>query len=423
MNGRQAFILFDANNFYVSAERVWRPELENKPVVVAGSGDGCVISRSNEAKELGIKMSEPVHLVRQEHWRSGVIICSANFPLYGDLSSRMMRSIATLAPSILTYSIDEAFVFAHGMSDEQLHQLTMQIRDRVLAWTGLATGAGVGPTPTLAKLGSYGAKRVLKTGYCNLMSPIDRDQLLALTPVGEVWGIGAATASRLTGMGVTTAAEFAMLPKHIVEREFPITVRRTQLELNGVCAVDLKGNDGPREMINVGRTFGSRIDTLDSLTAALVEFASLAASRLRKQGSAASAMRVYARTSPYDNKDAPYAKSITVPFSQPASDVRIFARAAAQAARTIFRSGVRFSKAGVLLMGVQPASAMSQQDLFGYDTGSQDRLMSTLDEINSRFGRGTVKLGRTIVAGGWKPRSDNLSPAYSCRLSDLKVVF
>jgi DNA polymerase V len=176
-------------------------------------------------------------------------------------------------------------------------------------------------------------------------------------------------------------------------------------------------------MINVSRSFGSRIESLDALTAALVEFASMAASRLRKQGSAASAMRVYARTSPFDTKNSPYAKTITVPFSQPASDVRIYARAATQAARAIFKSGVRFSKAGVLLMGVQPASAMSQQDLFGYDNTSQDRLMSTLDEINSRFGRDTVKLGRTIALAGWKPRSDSLSPAYSCRLSDLKTVF
>jgi len=223
-------------------------------------------------------------------------------------------------------------------------------------------------------------------------------------------------------MGVTTAAQFAKLPRHVIEREFPVTVLRTQLELNGICAVDLQGNDGPREMINVSRSFGSRIESLDALTAALVEFASMAAGRLRKQGSAAAAIRVYARTSPFETKSAPYAKTVTVPFSQPVSDARVFAKAASQAARSIFKPGIRFSKAGVLLMGIQSAS-LSQQDLFGYDNTSQDRLMSTLDEINSRFGRGTVKLARTIEWAGSRARPENLSPAYSCRLADLKVVF
>jgi len=423
MNGRPAFILLDANNFYVGVERVWRPELANKPVVVAGSGDGCVIARSDEAKAIGIKMGDPLHLVRQQHWRSGLIICSANFPLYGDASSRLMRSVATVAPKITPYSIDECFIHAHGMSDQQLHQLAIQARERVLAWTGLGTGAGIGPTPTLAKLGSYGAKRVLKTGLCNLMSPFDREQLMALAPVGEVWGIGPSLTARLAAMGVTTAAQFAKLPRHVVEREFPVTVLRTQLELNGICAVDLQGNDGPREMINVSRSFGSRIESLDALIAALVEFASMASARLRKQGSAASAIRVYARTSPFETKSAPYAKTVTVPFAQPAFDARVFARAASQAARSIFKPGIRFSKAGVLLMGIQPADAMNQQDLFGYDDTSQDRLMSTLDEINSRFGRGTVKLARTMELGGSRARPESLSPAYSCRLADLKVVF
>ena len=420
---RKAFILIDADNFYCSCERVWRPELWNKPVVVAGSGDGCVIARSPEAKSLGIKMSDPVHLVREEHWRSGLIICSANFPLYGDLSSRMMRTIAPLVPALTVYSIDEAFCLCDGMSDDQLHQVAVQIRARVLAWCGLGTGAGIGPTPTQAKLASNAAKRVTKTGLVNLMQPEDRLMMLHLAPVSEVWGIGPAVTEKLRLMGINTAAQFAQLPRHIVEREFPVTVLRTQLELNGVCAVPLTGNDGVRDMINVSRSFTARIESEKDLVAATVDFAARASAKLRKQGSVASAMRVYARTSPFDNKQAPYAKTVTVPFSQPVADARVFARSAAQAARSIYRPGVRFSKVGILLMGLQSATEMHQQDMFGYDAGAEERVMGAIDQINAKYGRGTVKLGRSILSAEAEGRGKNVSPAFSCRASDLKLVY
>ncbi|WP_375233065.1 DUF4113 domain-containing protein [Pseudomonas sp. LS-2] len=317
--------------------------------------------------------------------------------------------------------IDEAFCLCDGMTDGQLHQVAVQIRSRVRAWCGLGTGAGIGPTPTLAKLASYAAKRVTKTGLVNLMDPEDRLLMLRIAPVCEVWGIGPAVSEKLRLMGVKSAADFASLPRHVIEREFPVTVLRTQLELNGVCAVPLTGNDGTREMINVSRSFSVRIETAEGLVTAAVAFAEKASIKLRKQGSVASAMRVYARSSPFEDRHAPFARTVTVPFSQPLADSRAYARAAAQAARAIYKPGVRFSKVGVLLMGIQSATEMYQQDMFGYDAGAEQRVMGAMDEINAKFGRGTVVLGRTVSAS--KGSGENVSPVFSCRLSDLKLVY
>ncbi|WP_343176990.1 DUF4113 domain-containing protein [Pseudomonas sp. 4810-S13] len=176
-------------------------------------------------------------------------------------------------------------------------------------------------------------------------------------------------------------------------------------------------------MINVSRSFTARIESEKDLVAAAVDFAARASAKLRKQGSVASAMRVYAHTSPFDNKQAPYAKTVTVPFSQPVADARVFARSAAQAARSIYRPGVRFSKVGILLMGLQSATEMHQQDMFGYDAGAVERVMGAMDQINAKYGRGTVKLCRSILSAEAEGRGKNVSPAFSCRMSDLKSVY
>lgn len=423
MNGRPAFVLFDANNFYVSAEQVWRPELLNRPVVVAGSNDGCVISRSNEAKAIGIKMGDPVHHIRNFYWREKVVICSANFALYGDMSSRMMRTLSSVVPKLTPYSVDEGFAICDGMTDEQLHDMAVEARSRVLRWCGLGTGAGIGPTLTLAKLGSYAAKRVTKSGLCNLMSAEDRLLMLEIAPVSEVWGIGPAVTAKLNGMGVKTAADFARLPKHLLEREFPVTVRRTQLELNGICAISLEDAGVPRQMINVSRSFGSPVTTCADLANALVSFVSSAAGKLRRQQSTSSFMRVYAHTNPFSKRGVPYAKTVTVKFLRPLADTRMLAALVTQAAESIFRPGVEFAKAGVCLMGIAPAEAQVQGDLFDLPPEGPTHVMAALDGINGKFGRGTIAVASELVGKKWRGRSEDASPAFSTKLAELKTVF
>lgn len=423
MSNRKAFVLVDANNFYYSAEACWRPELVNRPVVIAGSNDGCVISRSNEAKALGIAMGAPVHQVREQYWREGVVICSANFALYGDMSSRMMRTLASVVPKLVVYSIDEGFAICDGMSDEQLHSMAVEARSRVLRWCGLGTGAGIGPTLTLAKLASYAAKRVTKTGLCNLMSAEDRLCMLEIAPVSEVWGIGPAVSRKLDALGVKTAAEFARLPRHVLQREFPVPVLRTQMELNGICAITLDEPGTPRQMINVSRSFGSPVTSVGTLANALVAFVSSAAAKLRRQECTSSFMRVYAQSSKFSKRAPPYAKAVTVKFRFPLDDTRALAVLVAEAAASVFRPGVEFSKAGVCLMGIAPKDSMCQGELFGHSTAEASRVMDAVDGINGKFGRGTIAVGSEFAGRSWRGRSSDASPAYSTKLAELKTVF
>lgn len=423
MNGRRAFVLFDANNFYYSAECVWRPELLNRPVVVAGSNDGCVIARSEEAKALGIKVGDPVHQVRNFFWREDVKVCSANFALYGDMSSRMMRTLLSVVPKLVVYSIDEGFAICDGMSDEQLHSMTVEGRSRVMRWCGLGTGAGIGPTLTLAKLASYAAKRVTRSGVCDLMSAADRLSLLRLAPVSEVWGIGPAVTRKLLALGIETAAEFAEAPRHVLEREFPVTVMRTQLELNGICAISLEDPGTPRQVINVSRSFGTPVTSLADLANALVSFVSSAAAKLRRQQSTSSFMRVYAQSSPFNSHASPYAKTVTVKFRSPVDDTRVLATLVTEAAVSVFRSGVEFSKAGVCLMGITSKGSMAQGELFDQSSVANSGVMEAVDGINGKFGRGTIAVASEFAGKSWRGKSEEASPAYSTKLADLKTVY
>lgn len=361
--------------------------------------------------------------MRSSKGEHGPVLIDFLLHINGDMSRRMMQTIATISPRVSVYSIDELFSICDGMSDEQLYSLALQIRARVREWTGLGVGIGVGPTLTLAKLANYAAKRVTKTGLCILMSRADREDLMRSTPVSEVWGIGKAIASKLTELNVHTIDEFIQLPASVIDREFPVTVRRTQAELMGVNAIDLQDASAPRQMINVSRSFGSPVHDPDTLAKALCCFTEAAAAKLRRQGSVTSVMRVYALSSPFSTKGIPYSKAVTIPFAYPVDDVRALSRAASQAARVVFRQGVSFAKGGVTLMQISPRGHLAQADMFYQDESrSSEQLMHTLDEINSRFGRNTVVVARSIGEQAWSSRHDNRSQAFSTSLAEFKVV-
>lgn len=415
-----AFILFDAHNFYVSAELVWQPDLVGHPVVVIGSNDGCVISRSQQAKDIGIKMGEPAHFVREEFWRHNVKFFSANFALYGDMSSRMMSVISMLVPKLTVYSVDEGFARCDGMSVTQLDDLAIQVRSTVKQWTGLPIGAGIGPTPTLAKVASYLAKRVFKNDQYAIHSEADRINALLITPVAEVWGVGPAYASRLRLAGVSTASDLANLSPEFIRDNFPVGLRRTHLELNGQLAVDIADPDIPRQMINVGRSFGRRIVCFEDLAPAFAAFAMKASEKLHKQRSVCGGVRAYLFSSARSSERP---RALTATFTMRTCDPRAIAGAAVNCAAQMFKVGGEYSKGGICLLDLDQPDSVAQASLFDTYDENGSRISSLVSQVNARFGRGSLSVGRTLGSRVWMPKADMVSDAYTTRVEQLKVVY
>ncbi|WP_417286445.1 Y-family DNA polymerase [Cobetia marina] len=415
-----SYILFDAHNFYVSAELVFRPDLLGRPVVVIGSNDGCVISRSQKAKDIGIKMGEPAHFVREEFWRDRVKFFSANFPLYGDMSARMMSVIDSLVPRQIAYSVDEVFATCSGMSPAQLDALATQVRHQVLQYTGLPIGSGIAPTLTLAKVASYLAKRVYRTDSFAIYSDEQRLDALRSTPVGEVWGVGPAYSAKLTAAGVSTAHELAMADPADLLAHFPVGMRRTQIELQGTSAIDIGDPSVPRQMINVGRSFGQAVETLDELAPAFASFAMIASEKLNRQRSVCGALRAYLRPA---SGSQVRSGAVTSTFEIRTGDPRAIAGAAVDSAARLFRTGVQYSKGGICLFDLDQPDQCVQSSLFDTHDVDGSRISTLMTGINGRFGRGTLSVARTLGSNKWKPKAEMLSGTSTTDITKLPVAF
>jgi DNA polymerase V len=441
------FALVDANNMYVSCERVFQPRLNGRPVVVLSSNDGACIARSNEAKELGVKMAQPWFQVRHLERSAGLIAVSANFELYGDMSSRMMAIEARYAPRQEVYSIDESFLDFTGVRGELL-AIGRDLRAAVLKETGLPTSVGFGPTKTLAKLANHVAKTAdRKTGsypadlaqVCNfgLLAPAELDRIMASTEVDAVWGVGRRIGARLAEAGVRTVLDLARCDAAMLRRQFSVVLQKTLLELRGTSCMDLDDAPAARQQILVSRSFGKSVTEMAGIVEAVSEFASRAAEKLRAQGSVAGAVNVFFLTSTFRPDDRPHSVTVTVPLVRPTSDSRLFVDAVAEVVRHEFRPGFNYAKAGVMLLDLQPAAQVQGElDLFAspdvHGSPGKDKarpaLMAAVDALNMRFGRDAVHLGSssTAVNGhevrSWSTRQERRSPRYTTRWDEMPVV-
>ncbi len=428
------FALVDGNNFYVSCERAFRPALKNRPVVVLSNNDGCAIARSNEAKALGIRMGQPWFECRQLAEEHGVVALSANFVLYGDMSDRMMSVAAELGPGQEIYSIDESFINLAGVPGD-LTAKAEQMREKVLQWTGIPTGIGIGPTKTLAKLANHVAKSAdRKPGsyptdlarVCNLaMLPAsDLDAVLQATAVGEVWGVGRRIAAQLNEGGVNSVLDLVRLDPATVRRRWSVVLERTVRELQGQPCISLEDQPAPKKEIAFTRSFGSAVTELADLVAAVTRFASGAAVKLRAQGSKAGQLQVFAHTSAFRTGPA-YSRSVIMPLRRPTSDTMALVNAAVMGIRAIYRPGFNFAKAGVMLLDLQDG-AIEQGELdLEPDPAAKGHLMGALDKLNDRYGRGTVVLASAGLKGpqrDFEMRQDLLTPQYTTSWADLPVA-
>ena len=438
------FALLDGNNFYASCERVFDPRLIGRPVVVLSNNDGCAIARSEEAKALGIRMGAPWFQIRHLEQEAGLVALSANFELYGDMSSRMMQLAETLGCAQEIYSIDECFLDLSGIPDATGRARAKQAE--ILQGIGIPTCIGIGQTKTLAKLANHIAKTAdrkpgsypIQLGkVCNLVEMTDRqrDWLFKRTDVAEVWGVGPRISQQLKSSGIQTVLDLKQLDPASVKRSWSVVLERTVRELNDIACIELEQAPAPKHQIACTRSFGQKVTELQELEQAVTEFASRAAQKLRCQDSQAGAVLVFIRTSPFRPQDRQYARAITVPLRLPSSDTLRIIGAALAGLRQIFQPGSRYAKAGVMLLDLQPASVVQQElDLGEHHPETdqrQQRLMQALDIINKRWGKGTLRLGSTRVRpdqeaeaqpAGWEMKQERRTPRYTTRWTEMLTV-
>ncbi len=429
------YALVDGNNFYVSCERAFRPTLKTRPVVVLSNNDGCAIARSNEAKALGIKMGQPWFECRKLAEEHGVIALSANFTLYGDMSDRMMSIAAGLGPSQEVYSIDESFIDLTGVRGDVTARARL-MRERILEWIGIPTGIGIGPTKTLAKLANHVAKNAdRKPGsyptelarVCNLESlpASDLDAVLEATDVGEVWGIGRRIAHQLTTESVTNVLQLVQIDPATVRRRWSVVLERTVRELQGQQCITLEDQPPPKKEIAFTRSFGQPVTGIADLVEAVSAFASGTAGKLRKQNSLAGQLLVFIHTSPF-RPGPKYSRSITVPLRRPTADTNLLVAAAVAGLKVIYKPGYDYIKAGVMLLDLQ-ADTFYQGELSLEPDEVHDRskLMDTLDKLNDRYGRGTLKVASEGLAGDkrvWSMRQQLRTPHYTTNWDHMPVA-
>ena len=428
------FALVDGNNFYVSCERAFRPSLKNRPVVVLSNNDGCAIARSNEAKALGIRMGQPWFECRQLAEEAGVVALSANFTLYGDMSNRMMSVAAGLGPSQEIYSIDESFIDLAGVCGNLVKRAEI-VRSRILQWTGIPTGIGIGSTKTLAKLANHIAKSAdRKPGsypaelarVCNLaaLPASDLDTVLQSTEVAEVWGVGRRISQQLNDAGINNVLQLAQLDTATVRSRWSVVLERTVRELQGESCMGLEHQPPPKKEIAHTRSFGQPVTALADLIEAVSEFASRAAAKLRLQGGVAAQINVFIHTSPF-RPGAQYSRSTVVPLRRPTADTSPLVQAAVRGLQSIYKPGFKYAKAGVMLLDLQDGAIEQLELSLDTEPPIRGRLMATLDTLNDRFGRGTVHIASAGVKGpdrSWSMQQNLLTPQYTTSWCDLPVA-
>lgn len=379
------YALVDCNNFFVSCERVFRPQLEGKAVVVLSNNDGCVVARSNESKAMGIKMGTPFFKVRDLVDQGRLTACSSNYALYGDLSSRVMSLLADAVPKIEIYSIDEAFMHLEGIDPDKVPQLCRDLVLKIRKWVGVPVSIGVAPTKTLAKIASHFAKTYKGyRGVCMIDTDAKRLKALSLTSIDDVWGIGRRMAPKLFERGVRTALDYTERPREWVASNFNVTAVRTWEELQGRRCVE-EDTLERRQSICTSRSFADTIEDPDELLLRVSDFAAMCAHKLREEGSAASEVTTFMYTNRFREDQAQYFPSATIRLDVAASSTQEIVGAALKAFRTIFRDGYKYKKAGVVVSGITSSDTV-QASLFDHDGDMRekhDRISKVIDAVNA----------------------------------------
>lgn len=416
------YALVDCNNFYVSVERVFDPKLEGRPVVVLSNNDGCAVSRSEEAKALGIRMAEPIFGHRELIRKRGVVCLSSNYTLYGDMSRRVASVYEQFSPEVETYSIDESFLRFPGVPAARLAGIAEEIRRRVRQWTGLPVCVGMGATKTLAKAANHIAK-ALPGGILVLDPDQGHSAALGRMAAGDVWGVGEKHAKWLAAHGIHTARDLRDADDKWIRQGMTVAGQRIVWELRGVSCIPLELIAPARKNLCFARSFGRLLEDKDELKEAVSHYASRASFKLRKERLHATVLQVFLETNPFRSRDPQYRNACTVQLPTPTHFAPDIIRHALEAFERIFRPGYRYKKTGILLMELVPEDTV-QLGLF--DPGDREksaRLMSAFDAVNRKFGRFALNFAGGHIRDDWRPRYEMRTPRYTTRWNELPVAW
>jgi DNA polymerase V len=409
--------LIDINNFYVSCERLFNPHLIDQPVVVLSNNDGCVISRSNEAKKLGIKMGIPLFKIKNFLHEKKVNILSSNYPLYADMSFRTMHVLSSFADLQEIYSIDECFLDLGGQKN--LDAIGRLIRKRLLQWLGMPVCVGIAPTKTLAKFANHCAKTQENwRGVCDLskIKESEINQIMANIDVSEVWGVGVKTSIKLKKMGINSVLDLKQTNPAKINLYFNVNIERTVVELNQSICFPVVTEAPKKNEILSSRSFGRPVSTIDMLSEAITTFLSRATFKARQQEMLASSVTLFIRSSPH--KDNYYANAIRIPLAFPTNHHNLILPLALEGLRAIFKPNIQYIKCGVLLSGLISESIQQKNLWLNFDNSS----MEVVDKINSKFNKKSVRLGTEPLNPEWQMRQLNKSRSFTTSWDELLVA-
>lgn len=420
--------LVDCNNFYVSCERAFQPRLEGRPVGVLSNNDGCVIARSAEIKALGVEMGTPAFQLKRLVRERGVALLSSNYELYGDMSSRVQSVLEEFAPQVEPYSIDEMFVRFEGFEPTALAEHCRKLRQQVRQYTGIPVSIGVAPTRTLSKLANQAAKKIPSYGGVCILDGYSTATkgLLQRIELGDIWGVGRRLVERLHALGIRSAWDLRNTDPKRVRRKFSVTLERTVLELQGIPCIEMNDFDEPKQRIMTSRSFGKLTGSHREIQEAIRQHGQRGAEKLRQQGSLARAVLVFLKTNPHRPDLPQYSPSMIIELERPTDDSRPILHAASQVLQRIFLPRFAYMKAGVMLLDLIGADRQQLSLLdtpqSAADRARSEKLMATMDELNQKMGRDTLRLGMPTDGAAWHLRCANRTPRWSTRWEDVLKV-
>ena len=394
--------LVDCNSFYVSCERLFNPKIRKKSVVVLSSNDGCIISRSNEAKALGIKMGEPYFKAKDIINKNKVEVFSSNYSLYGDLSRRVMRTLKRFNSDIEIYSIDEAFLDLSNFPDTEVENIGKEIRETVLQWTGIPTSIGIAKTKTLSKIANHIAKKK-QSGVTSLIGIENLDPVLEKVEINDVWGVGKQLTKFYQKHGIYNAKQLKNKSNNWIKKSSNVLSSRTAMELKGISCINLEKTDTKRKSCIVSRSFGKRVKRFQELKEAVANYCLNASEKIRSESLIAKAITVFVRTSPFQKNFGYYSNAKTIDFPIATNDSIEIVKTAVTILENIFKNGYQYQKAGVMLTGLSDAN--DKTNLFSSEKDEKiRRLMKSIDNTNHRYGRSALSLASAGVQKKWSMR-------------------